>query len=88
MSKLRRHLGTEVPSDLVPPKFDGDEAPDGSSGDQGDLPTVPITAERVSTDTDLEKRSDEYSCGWLREKKGKRWVEENYDAVIQSLREL
>jgi len=84
LSKLRRHLGTSVPSDLVPPKFDGDEASDGSSGDQGDFPTVPITAERVLT----EKRSDEYNGGWLREKKGRRWVEEDYEAVIQSLREL
>ena len=84
MSKLRRHLGTSVPSDLVPPKFDGDEASDGSSGDQGDLPTDPITAERVST----EQSGDDYSSGWLREKKGRRWVEEDYETVIQSLREL
>lgn len=87
MSKLRRHLGTSVPSDLVPPRFDGDEESDGSSGDHGDLPTVAITGEGLLDTTGADEEGD-YSCRWLREKKGRRWVEENYDAVIQSLREL
>jgi hypothetical protein len=83
LSKLRRHLGTSVSSDLVPPRFDGDEESDGSSGDHGDLPTVAITGEGPLDTTGMDEEGR-----WLRELKGRRWVEENYDAVIQSLREL
>jgi hypothetical protein len=94
LSKLRRHLGNSVPSDLVPPRFDGDEASDGSSGDAevyGDPPTVPVIPQRLSglTDPILEKRTGEKLIrSWLREKNGRRWVEDNYDTIIQSLREL
>jgi hypothetical protein len=97
LSKLRRHLGTSVPSDLVPPKFDGGEASDGLSGDAevyGDPPTVPAISQRFSglADPIVEKRTDEKGEKliriWLREKNGRRWVEDNYDTIIQSLREL
>ena len=97
MTKLQSHLGSSVPSELVAPRVDGDEASDGSRVDtevHGDLLKAPITTERVSTNE--KKRKDEkdenpvrsYSSRWLREKKGRRWVEDNYDNVIQSLREL
>jgi hypothetical protein len=97
LTKLQRHLGSSVPSDLVAPKVDGDEASDGSRIDAevyGDLSKAPVTTERVLTKE--KRRKDEkgenlvksYSCRWLREKKGRRWVEDNYDNVIQSLREL
>jgi hypothetical protein len=41
----------------------------------------------------LEKWDDEkmirrYSRRWLREKKGKRWVEDDYGVIIQSLRTI
>ena len=96
LSKVQHHLGSSVPPDLVAPRVDGGEASDDSRIDEvyGDLPKKPITAERVSTE---EKRGKDeknenvlrsYSSRWLREKKGRRWVEDNYDAVIQSLREL
>lgn len=96
-TKLRRHLGSSVPSELVAPRIDGNEGSDGSRIDAevySDLSKAPITTERVSTKE--KKRKDEkdenlvksYSSRWLREKKGRRWVEDNYDDVIQSLREL
>lgn len=94
MTKVRRHLGSSVPSEVV---ADGNEASDGSRIDAevyGDHSKAPITTERISTEE--KKRKDEkdenlvksYSSRWLREKKGRRWVEDNYDDVIQSLREL
>jgi len=97
LTNLRRHLGSSVPSDLVVPRVDGGEASDGSRIDAevyGDNSKAPITTERLSTKE--ERRKDErdenvvksYSCRWLREKKGRRWVEDNYDTILQSLREL
>jgi hypothetical protein len=96
-TRLRRHLESSVPLDLVAPRVDGDEASNGSKINAevyGDLSKAPITTERLSTKENRRKdEKDEnlmrsYSSGWLREKKGRRWVEENYDNVIQSLREL
>lgn len=95
LTKLQRHLGSSVPSELVAPRV-GNETSDGSRIDgkvYSNLSKAPITTERVST---KEKRRDDkdenvvksYSSRWLREKKGRRWVEDNYDNVIQSLREL
>jgi hypothetical protein len=97
MTKVRRHLGSSVPSEVVAPRIDGNEASGGSKIDAevyDDLSKAPITTERVLTEE--KKRKDEkdenvvksYSSRWLREKKGRRWVEDNYDDVIQSLREL
>lgn len=97
MSKLQRHLRISIPQDLVAPGVDGDGASEGSTVDAkvyGDLPKAPITTERLLTE---EKRRNydsdgnlvmSYDCRWLREKKGRRWVEDNYDTIIQSLREL
>jgi len=93
LTKLRRHVGSSVPLDPVAPRADGDETSDGSRVDAevyGDLSKAPITTERLSTKE--KRREDEkdenLSCRWLREKKGKRWVEDNYDNVVQSLREM
>lgn len=38
--------------------------------------------------SDLSKKLKRYSCKWMREKKGKRWVEEDYGQVLQKLRRL
>lgn len=93
MTKLRRHLGSSVPSELVAPRIDEDEASDGSRIDKvyGDLSKAPVTSERVSTKEKRrkdERDEDLVKSRWLREKKGRRWVEDNYDNVIRSLREL
>jgi len=101
LSKLRRHLGNSIPPDLVPPRWDLDEESNGSSSDEeeySDLPISRITPECVSELTKaispiLEKTGGEriikrYSRKWLREKKGRRWVEEDYAVILQGLREL
>jgi hypothetical protein len=69
LSKLRRHLGKSIPSDLIPPRFDGDEVFDGLSGDAEVYSDVPTTTERLLelTDCILEKRTDERDeKRWLR----------------------
>ena len=91
LPKLRLHLGSSVPSDLVVPRV---EASDGSRIDEevsGDHSKAPIPTEHLSTKDKRgkdEKLTKSYSCRWLREKKGKRWVEDNYDTIVQGLREL
>ena len=40
------------------------------------------------TVSDLSKKFKRYSYKWMREKKGKRWVEEDYGQVLQKLRRL
>ncbi len=80
LSKLRRHLGDSVPSDLVAPRANGDGASDGPKVD-GEEPKVVPTEEKKRKDEKLVTR-------WLREKKGRRWAEDNYGTIIQSLREL
>ena len=95
LTNLRRHLGSSVPPDPVVPGVG--EASGSSRIDaavHGDNSKAPIATERLSTNE--KRRKDErdenvmksYSCRWLREKKGRRWVEDNYDTIIQSLREL
>lgn len=97
MSKIQRHMRISIPQDLVAPRVGGDGASEGSKVDSKvycDLPKAPITTERLSTEEKRRKyEKDEnpvmsYNCRWLREKKGRRWVEDNYDTIIQSLREL
>jgi len=100
LSKLRRHLGHSVPPDFITPRLDRDEVDDSSSSDEEwcDMPTVPMTPQCLSELTEaispiLEKTADEkairrYSRRWLREKKGRRWVEDDYSVIIQSLRAL
>ena len=103
LSKLRRHLGYSVPLDFIPPGLDRDEVSDSPSSDEEwcDMPTVPMTPQCLSELTEaispiLEKTGDEmhekvirrYSRRWLRERKGRRWVEDDYSVVIQSLRAL
>lgn len=104
LSKLQCHPGKSASTDLVPPKFDAGEPFDGSSGDEKhhrDPPLAPITPECLSEPTVavspiLEKTTDEgpkklvkqYSRMWLREEKGRRWVEEDYHTIAQCLREL
>jgi len=99
LSKLRRHLGYSIPPDLIPPRLDRNEACSSSDEEEcGDLPTAPMTPSCVSELTAaispmLEKTEDEktirkYSRRWLREKKGRRWVEDDYNVIIQSLRTL
>jgi len=95
-TRLRRHLESSVPSDLVAPRVDGDEASNGSKIDAevyGDHSKAPITTERLSTKEN--RRKDEKDENLMRvtapDGYGRRreaMVEENYDNVIQSLREL
>jgi hypothetical protein len=102
LSKLRRYLGYSVPPDLVPPKLDR-ESDNWSSGEEEchDFPIVPMTPQCLSelteaispilertTDQKREKMIRTYSRRWLREKKGRRWIEDDYNIIIQSLRAL
>ena len=99
LSKPGRHLGYSIPPDVIPPKFDRDEAYLSSDEEECcDLPTAPMTPECLSELTAaispmLQKMEDEkmirrFSRRWLREKKGRRWVEDDYNVIIQSLRTL
>ncbi|KAI9456455.1 hypothetical protein F5148DRAFT_1224210 [Russula earlei] len=104
LSKLRRHLGNSIPPDLVPPRLDQDDASSNSSSDEDvycDLPTVPITPECLSelrmavspilgktAVEDHERTIKRFSRRWLREKKGRRWVEDDYNIILQRLRKL
>ena len=103
LSKLRRHLGYSVPLDFIIYSLDRDEGSDSSSSDEEwcDMPTVPMTPQCLSELTEaispiLENTAEEmdekmirrYSRRWLREKKGRRWVEDDYSVIIQSLRAL
>lgn len=102
LSKLRRYLGYSVPPDLIPPRID-QESDNWSSGEEEchGFPTVPMTSQCLSelteaispilkraTDEKREKLIRRYSRRWLREKKGRRWIEDDYNIIIQSLREL
>jgi hypothetical protein len=72
LTKLQRHLGTSVPSDLVAPRVD--EAPEGSRID-AEVPKAGITTKRLSTKEKREKDEKDENmgrCRWLREKKGRR----------------
>jgi len=102
LSKAQCHQEQSAPSDPVPP--DAGELSDNSTSDEKhhrDAPLAPIRAECLSGLTDaaspiLEKTAEEvsetvvkqYSRRWLREEKGRRWVEEDYHLVAQFLREL
>jgi hypothetical protein len=99
LSKLRRHLGYSVPPDLIPPKLDRDEAcPSSDEEECYDLPTALMSPDcllelMAAISPMLEKWDDEkmirrYSRRWLREKKGRRWVEDDYGVIIQSLRTI
>jgi hypothetical protein len=103
LSKLRRHLGHSVPLDLIIPSLDRDEGSDSSSSDEEwcDRSTVSMTMQCLSELTEaispiLENTADEmhaktirrYSRRWLREKNGRRWVEDDYSVIIRSLRAL
>lgn len=104
LSKLQCHPETSAPSDLDPPKLDARELSNSSSSDEKhyhDPRLTQIRPECLSRVTDaalpiLEKTKEEgsetlvrrYSRRWLREEKGKRWVEEDYHLVAQVLREL
>ncbi|KAH9001551.1 hypothetical protein EDB92DRAFT_74942 [Lactarius akahatsu] len=103
LHKLQCHPGKSTPTDLVPPKLDAGELSDSPSSDEEqyfDPPLALITPEYLTELTDavphiLEARDKEpvklvkrFSRRWLREKNGRRWVEENYDAIAQCLREL
>jgi hypothetical protein len=99
LSKLRRHLGYSIPPDLIPPRLDRNEASSSSDEEEsGDLPTAPMTPSCLSEltaaispmldQTENEKTIRVYSRRWLREKKGRRWVEDDYDVIVQSLRTL
>ncbi|KAI0048529.1 hypothetical protein FA95DRAFT_1595075 [Auriscalpium vulgare] len=95
LSKLRRHLGQSVPADLVlpPPELsdESDSDVDTIGGGGLSFATLSELSEAISPhlpnppDRESIKRA---SRRWLREKKGMRWEEENYDAILQSLRAL
>ncbi|KAI0247051.1 hypothetical protein BJV78DRAFT_1285827 [Lactifluus subvellereus] len=93
LSKLRRHLGRSVPPDLIPPKLelelelDRDEGSDSSSSSSSDEEqdddgpaSTPIRPAGLSQ---MDERPIKR---W--EKKGRRWVAEDYRHVLQCLREL
>lgn len=99
-SKPLCHPGKHAPPDIIAPKLDAGEMRDSPRGDEKHLYS-PLTSECFSGLTDvvspiLEKTTDEesnklvkkYSRKWLREEKGKRWVEEDYNLIAQCLREL
>lgn len=104
LSKLQCHPERSAPSNLVPPKLDTRVPSDSSTSDKKhsrDPTLATIIPERLSGVTDaalpiLEKTKEEgsetlvrrYSRRWLREERGKRWVEEDYHLVAQFLREL
>ncbi|KAI0261027.1 hypothetical protein BC834DRAFT_972983 [Gloeopeniophorella convolvens] len=101
LSKLRRHLGQSVPAALVAPDLEFDSDGEVSSSDDevyADLPAARLTHASLSELTEAISpmlpalASDSlirtYSRRWLREKKGQRWVEEDYDFILQSLRSL
>jgi len=104
LSEVQCHPGISAPTDPVPPKLDAGELSNSPRSDEKhyyDPPLALITPECLSEPTDalppiLEEATDEepgklvrqYSCKWLREKNGRRWVEENYDTIAQCLREL
>ncbi|KAI9456651.1 hypothetical protein BJY52DRAFT_543040 [Lactarius psammicola] len=104
LSRLQYRPGISAPTDLVPPNLDAGELSDSQSSNEKhyyDLPLALITPECLSGPTDaippiLDEATDDepgrlvrqYSCRWLREKNGRRWVEENYDTIAQCLREL
>ena len=87
LSKLRRHLGRSVPPDLIPPKLelDLDEASSSSSDEEQDAgpASAPIRPVCLSTVTPIDEKPIKR---W--EKKGRRWVAEDYNHVLQCLREL
>jgi hypothetical protein len=92
LSRPRLHLEGSVPSDLIAPRVDGEEA-SGSriDGVRGDHSKAPIPAERLPTKEKMGKDGMDENLAkshWLLEKNGKRWVEGNYDTIVQSLREL
>jgi hypothetical protein len=98
-SKLQCHPEN---SDLFSPKRDADELSDSArSYEKHYSPLIPIRPEYLSGLTDavspiLEKTTEDvseklvrqYTHRWLREEKGRRWVEEDYHLVVQFLREL
>jgi hypothetical protein len=101
LSKLQCHPGICAPPDLFPPKLDAGQLSDSDEKHPCHPPLAPITPECLSGLTDgvspiLEKTTDEgpknlakkYSRRWLREKRGRRWVEEDYNTIAQCLREL
>ncbi|KAH9833875.1 uncharacterized protein C8Q71DRAFT_179459 [Rhodofomes roseus] len=53
-----------------------------------DPPSPPRKSGHARIASDLSKKLKRYSCKWIREKKGRRWVEEDYGTVLQKLRRL
>lgn len=89
LSKLQCHSGKLVPPDLIPPKLDADELSDSSSMDEK-RPCHPQLAPILENTSDErpKKLVQRYSRRWLREERGRRWVEEDYHLIAQCLREL
>lgn len=84
-SELQCHPGKFATTDLVSPPLDTGELSDSSR-----TPLAPITPENLSqlTDEVPEKLVRQYSYKWLREKRGRRWVEDDYRMIVQRLRKL
>jgi len=53
-----------------------------------DPPSPPRRSGHARIASDLSKKLKRYSCKWIREKSGRRWVEEDYGTVLQKLRRL
>jgi len=80
LSELQCHPGKCAPPDLIPPKRDAGEHP-------RHTPFSPILKKK-STDEGQKEVVKKSSRKWLREEKGRRWVEEDYHLIAQRLREL
>ncbi|KAH9919715.1 uncharacterized protein B0H18DRAFT_1122357 [Fomitopsis serialis] len=75
---LSRTVGTDSPNRSRRPSNEADEGP----------PSPPRKCSHARIASDLSKKLKRYSCKWIREKSGRRWVEEDYGTVLQKLRRL
>ncbi|EPQ60942.1 hypothetical protein GLOTRDRAFT_135531 [Gloeophyllum trabeum ATCC 11539] len=82
-SKLRRFLGESVPPDLVlRPHSRASSATSSEASDSTPDPLL-VTPEEV-----VDSYAKRMSRKWVREKKGQRWVESDYQDVLNALRKL
>ncbi|KZT70251.1 hypothetical protein DAEQUDRAFT_214701 [Daedalea quercina L-15889] len=84
----------EVNGSRTPPRrptnelYDIVDVPLREAGNTVPAPASPRGWAHSRVASDLSKKLKRYSCKWIREKKGKRWVEEDYGQVLQKLRRL
>jgi hypothetical protein len=91
---LSCHPGKCAPPDLIPPKLELSDSSRSGEKHPCHPPLAPITPRLPDVVSPiLEKTKDEapktlYSRRWLREEKGRRWIEKDYHLIAQCLREL